>query len=43
MKLDVQLDARPDAAVDRARHLLDAGVDGLFTNVPDRMRRLVGD
>jgi probable F420-dependent oxidoreductase len=31
MLLDVQLDARPDAAVDRARALLDAGVDGLFT------------
>jgi probable F420-dependent oxidoreductase len=31
MLLDVQLDARPDAAADRARHLLSAGVDGLFT------------
>jgi probable F420-dependent oxidoreductase len=31
MLLDVQLDARPDAAVERARALLDAGVDGLFT------------
>ena len=31
MKLDVQLDARPNAAVDRARHLLEAGVDGLFS------------
>ncbi|RNL62946.1 TIGR03617 family F420-dependent LLM class oxidoreductase [Nocardioides marmoriginsengisoli] len=31
MKLDVQLDARPDQAAARARELLDAGVDGLFT------------
>ncbi len=31
MKLDVQLDARPDHAAERARHLLEAGVDGLFT------------
>jgi probable F420-dependent oxidoreductase len=29
--LDVQLDARPDLAADRARALVDAGVDGLFT------------
>jgi probable F420-dependent oxidoreductase len=31
MLLDVQLDARPDQAVARARELLDSGVDGLFT------------
>ena len=31
MKLDVQLDARPDEAAARARELLAAGVDGLFT------------
>ena len=31
MKLDVQLDARPDEAATRARELLAAGVDGLFT------------
>jgi len=31
MLLDVQLDARPDQAAERARELLDAGVDGLFT------------
>ena len=31
MLLDVQLDARPDEAADRARELVDAGVDGLFT------------
>jgi probable F420-dependent oxidoreductase len=31
MLLDVQLDARPDQAAARARHLVDAGVDGLFT------------
>ncbi|MFC7493267.1 MULTISPECIES: TIGR03617 family F420-dependent LLM class oxidoreductase [unclassified Nocardioides] len=31
MLLDVQLDARPDLAVDRARSLAAAGVDGLFT------------
>jgi probable F420-dependent oxidoreductase len=31
MLLDVQLDARPDQAAGRARELLDAGVDGLFT------------
>jgi len=31
MLLDVQLDARPDQAAARARELLDAGVDGLFT------------
>ncbi|TDC61797.1 TIGR03617 family F420-dependent LLM class oxidoreductase [Actinomadura sp. GC306] len=31
MKLDVQLDGRPDEAAQRARALLDAGVDGLFT------------
>jgi probable F420-dependent oxidoreductase len=31
MKLDVQLDARPDEAAARARDLLAAGVDGLFT------------
>jgi len=29
--LDVQLDARPDLAAARARELVDAGVDGLFT------------
>jgi probable F420-dependent oxidoreductase len=29
--LDVQLDGRPDAAADRARELVGAGVDGLFT------------
>jgi probable F420-dependent oxidoreductase len=29
--LDVQLDARPDAAADRARQLVAAGVAGLFT------------
>jgi probable F420-dependent oxidoreductase len=29
--LDVQLDARPDYAADRARELVGAGVDGLFT------------
>jgi probable F420-dependent oxidoreductase len=29
--LDVQLDARPDHAAARARELVDAGVDGLFT------------
>ena len=31
MLLDVQLDARPDAVADRARELVGAGVDGLFT------------
>ncbi len=31
MLLDVQLDARPDQAAERARQLVDAGVDGLFT------------
>lgn len=31
MKLDIQLDARPDQAAARARELLEAGVDGLFT------------
>jgi len=31
MKLDVQLDARPDEAAARAQELLSAGVDGLFT------------
>lgn len=31
MKLDVQLDARPDVAAERARGLVAAGVDGLFT------------
>ncbi|MFL6022244.1 MAG: TIGR03617 family F420-dependent LLM class oxidoreductase [Marmoricola sp.] len=31
MLLDVQLDARPDQAAARARELLAAGVDGLFT------------
>lgn len=31
MLLDVQLDARPDAVADRARALVGAGVDGLFT------------
>jgi probable F420-dependent oxidoreductase len=31
VKLDVQLDARPDAVADRARELVGAGVDGLFT------------
>jgi probable F420-dependent oxidoreductase len=29
--LDLQLDARPDAAADRARHLVTAGAAGLFT------------
>ncbi|CAI9403502.1 TIGR03617 family F420-dependent LLM class oxidoreductase [Nocardioides sp. T2.26MG-1] len=31
MLLDVQLDARPDLAADRARELADTGVAGLFT------------
>lgn len=31
MLLDVQLDARPDAVAERARQLVGAGVDGLFT------------
>lgn len=31
MRLDVQLDARPDEAAARARELVGAGVDGLFT------------
>ncbi|WP_433153697.1 hypothetical protein ACQPZ8_21070 [Actinomadura nitritigenes] len=31
MTLDVQLDGRPDAAAERARALIAAGVDGLFT------------
>lgn len=31
MLLDVQLDARPDQAAERARELVAAGVDGLFT------------
>jgi len=31
MLLDVQLDARPDRAAERARELVDAGVAGLFT------------
>lgn len=31
MRLDVQLDARPDAVAERARELVGAGVDGLFT------------
>ncbi|TDC44692.1 TIGR03617 family F420-dependent LLM class oxidoreductase [Actinomadura sp. KC345] len=31
MKLDVQLDGRPDEAGERARTLIAAGVDGLFT------------
>ena len=31
MKLDLQLDGRPDQAAARARELIDAGVDGLFT------------
>ncbi|SDE18261.1 TIGR03617 family F420-dependent LLM class oxidoreductase [Nocardioides lianchengensis] len=31
MLLDVQLDARPDLAAERARELVAAGVDGLFT------------
>jgi probable F420-dependent oxidoreductase len=31
MKLDVQLDGRPDTAAERARALTGAGVDGLFT------------
>lgn len=31
MLLDVQLDARPDRAAERARELVAAGVDGLFT------------
>lgn len=31
MLLDVQLDARPDRAAARARSLVEAGVDGLFT------------
>lgn len=31
VELHIQLDARPDAAADRARELTAAGVDGLFT------------
>lgn len=31
MKLDLQLDGRPDEAVERARVLIEAGADGLFT------------
>lgn len=31
MRLDIQLDARPDHVVDRARELASTGVDGLFT------------
>lgn len=31
MRLDIQLDARPDTAADRARVLAGTGVDGLFT------------
>ena len=31
MHLDLQLDARPDAAADRAQHLVAAGAAGLFT------------
>ena len=31
MLLDLQLDARPDQAAERARHLVDAGAAGLFT------------
>jgi probable F420-dependent oxidoreductase len=31
MRLDIQLDARPDRAADRAKVLAAAGVDGLFT------------
>lgn len=31
MKLDLQLDGRPDEAAQRARELIEAGVDGLFT------------
>ncbi|GAB2888072.1 TIGR03617 family F420-dependent LLM class oxidoreductase [Nocardioides pacificus] len=31
MRLDIQLDARPDQAAERARHLAATGVDGLFT------------
>lgn len=31
MKLDLQLDGRPDQAAQRARELIEAGVDGLFT------------
>ncbi|HEX4190267.1 MAG TPA: TIGR03617 family F420-dependent LLM class oxidoreductase [Marmoricola sp.] len=31
MKLDVQLDGRPDQAAQRSRELIAAGVDGLFT------------
>ena len=31
MKLDLQLDGRPDEAAQRARELIAAGVDGLFT------------
>ncbi len=31
MLLDIQLDSRPDRAAARARELLEAGVDGLFT------------
>ncbi len=31
MLLDVQLDARPDRAAERARELIASGVDGLFT------------
>lgn len=31
MKLDLRLDGRPDEALTRARELVDAGADGLFT------------
>ncbi|WP_196780907.1 hypothetical protein [Nocardioides sambongensis] len=31
MKLDLQLDGRPDEALARARELTEAGADGLFT------------
>lgn len=31
MKLDLQLDGRPDEAAERARALIEAGVEGLFT------------
>ena len=31
MLLDLQLDARPDRSVERARELVDAGAAGLFT------------
>ena len=31
MRLDIQLDARPDRAAARAKELATAGIDGLFT------------